>query len=50
MNAIECDLKGFNYKDMDNLKIDSDDNEGDISVWKTGQDEKVSTAETVRIS
>ena len=32
MNAIECDLKGFDCKDMDKLQIDSDDDEGDISV------------------
>ena len=31
MNAIECDLKGFNYKDMDKLQIESDD-DGNISV------------------
>ena len=27
MNAVELDLKGFNYEDMDNLKIDSDDSD-----------------------
>ena len=32
MNAIACDLKGFNYEDMDKLQIDSNDNEGDTSV------------------
>ena len=31
MNAIECDLKGFNYKDMDKLQIGSD-NDGEVSV------------------
>ena len=25
LNAIDMDLNGFNYEDMDNLKIDSDD-------------------------
>ena len=31
MNAIECDLKGFNYEDMDKLQIASDD-DGEVSV------------------
>ena len=31
MNAIECDLKGFNYEDMDKLQIESDD-DGEASV------------------
>ena len=25
LNAFDGDLKGFNYEDMDNLKIESDD-------------------------
>ena len=36
VNAI--DLSGFDYDDMDNLKIDSDD---EVSVWNQGQNDKV---------
>ena len=32
LNAFDEDLKGFNYSDMDNLKIDSDDeSSGEVS-------------------
>jgi hypothetical protein len=29
---LNGDLKGFNYKDMDDLKIESDDEDGEVSV------------------
>ena len=34
LNAFYEDLKNFNYADMDNLKIDSEDVDGMVSCWK----------------
>ena len=39
LNASNEDLKDFNYANMDNLKIDSEDEDGAVSCWKAGQNE-----------
>ena len=41
------DLKDFNYEDMDNLKIDSED---EASLWRAGQNESSDVASTTNHS
>ena len=35
MTALEKSIDEFNYEDMNNLKIDSED---EVSVWRAGED------------
>lgn len=39
LNALEAELKDFSYSNMENLQIDSDVKDGEISCWSEGQNE-----------